>query len=55
VIVETRFRDVERLGDVRIAEAVEPAGLDQALGDVEDALRSVCGRAGLWHEPYLTN
>ena len=39
MIVQRRFGDMQRGGDVSIAESVEAAGLNQTFGDVEDAGR----------------
>src|SRR5215510_14510311 len=49
VIVEACFRDLERPGDVRVAEAVEPARLDEALGHVQDPLGGAAVGGALGH------
>ena len=36
MVVQGRFGDLQLGGDVGVAEAVEPADLDQSLGDIED-------------------
>ena len=45
--MQARLGDAELGGDIGIAEAVEAAGLGEALGDVEDlAGRSAAAAAG---------
>ena len=43
VVVQGSFSDLQLGGDVGVAEAVEPADLDQPLGHVQDPR----GRAGI--------
>jgi hypothetical protein len=44
MVVKTRFRQCQRRGYVGVAEAIEAARLDEALGDLQDALGRIDAR-----------